>query len=377
MRKTIVAALLLAALLLTGCPGQSGTEDNTAGPPPRITIGHVGHDHQIALYVVALAPEMFKERGGIWLSEKKAKEVYDLMDGEDVVAELHLVKVGGGSAMPAAMERGEIDVGLGGIPAVMSFVDKGANFKILAPLNVDGDMLVVRPDFPADDWDAFIGAVRSAKKPVRIGYKAPVAVAKLVFAGALDAAGVPVSDTAPPEGGVELVNLQGGKNIVPALESGTVDGAVINEPFGSIAVDKGVGKIVSLLADLPPDGKWKSHPCCCVCATEATVSGHREVLKKLLAMMLTATDYIHEDPTGAAKLAAKWTKKSEAVESRSVPNIVYVMVPGESYRNGLATWHSIMVKLGTFSGRLKDLPFDQAFALGHDLTLIQEVSRDR
>jgi hypothetical protein len=109
--------------------------------------------------------------------------VYELVEGEKTVAELHLEKVGGGSNMPAAMERGEIQVGLGGIPAVIFYVDKGSPFRILTPLNVDGDMLLVRPEFPADDWDSFVSAVKASEKPVRIGYKAPVAVAKLVFVG--------------------------------------------------------------------------------------------------------------------------------------------------------------------------------------------------
>ncbi len=369
--ENLMVAMLVAAAFVIGC------SDPTSGTLPKITIGHVGHDHQIALYVAALSPDLTKEKCGIWLQEKKSREVYDLMDGEDAVAELHLIKVGGGSSMPAAMERGEIDVGLGGIPAVMFFIDKGADFKILSPLNVDGDMLLVRPDFPANDWGSFVKAVKESEKPIRIGYKAPVAVAKLVFVGALNASGIASSESAPPEGGVELVNLQGGKNIVPALESGIVDGAVINEPFGSISVAKGVGKIVSLLADLPPEGKWKSHPCCCVCATAKTISENRPELVKLLAMLAAATETINGNGETAAKLAAAWTKRSIEVESQSVPNIVYVMEPGESYRNGLATWHSMMEKIGKFSGRLKGVPFDQAFNIGHDLTLIEEALRDQ
>jgi len=369
MRTTSI--VLAGALLLAACGGES------EGEVPKLVIGHVGHDHQIALYVGALSPERMKERCGVWLREKKPREVYDLMDGETALAELQLVKVGGGSNMPAAMKRGEIDVGLGGIPAVMFFVDDGAPIRILSPLNVDGDMLLVRPDFPADDWESFVTAVKAAEKPVRIGYKAPVAVAKLVFMGALDASGVPHSEAEPPEGGVELVNLQGGKNIVPSLASGGVDGAVINEPFGSIAEVEGVGRIVSLLADLPPEGRWKNHPCCCVCATEDAIANHRPALKALLLMMRETTAFIREEPEEAAVLAARWTKKSEEVERRSVPNIVYLMDPGEGYREGLRVWHGMMDEIGKFDGRLEDKGWEEAFEMGHDLSLVQEVMEGR
>jgi NitT/TauT family transport system substrate-binding protein len=367
----IVRCAALAAALLAGC---GGNETGTApAGPPRLTVGHVGHDHQIALYVAALAPEKLRARGGIWMREKKAREVYDLMDGDTPIAELHLVKVGGGSQMPAAMERGEIDVGLGGIPAVIFYVDKGAPFRILAPLNVDGDMLLVRPDFPADDWDGFVAAVRASEAPVRIGYKAPVAVAKLVFEGALKASGVPCDVASPVAGGVHLIDLKGESNVVPTLESGGIDGAVINEPVGSLAVEKGVGKIVSLLADLPPEGRWRSHPCCCICATEKAIADHRAVLVQLLAMLRASTALILEDRAEAARLAAAWTKQPEAVERRSVPNIDYVMDPGEGYRKGLETWFGIMTEVGKFQGSLKGKSWDEAFALVHDLSLVEEA----
>ncbi|MEN8149402.1 MAG: ABC transporter substrate-binding protein [Planctomycetota bacterium] len=375
--------LAVIGLAFAGCTAEvepKKTPGQTPDAPaelPKLTIGHVGHDHQIALYVAALQPKLLKERGGVWLKEKKPREVYDLMDGDEAVAELHLTKVGGGSNMPAAMERGEIDVGLGGIPAVVFFVDKGAPFRVLSPLNVDGDMLLLRPDIPVDDWAGFVQYVKESKKPVKIGYKAPVAVAKLVFMGALDHEGIPHSEAAPPEGGVELVHLKGAKNTVPLLESGAVDGVVINEPFGSIAESKNVGKIVSLLGDLPPDGRWKNHPCCCVCATQATIDGHREVLKKLLAMMYNTTKFIQESPEAAGMLAAEWTKKPMAVELESVPNIVYLMEPGEAYRKGLETWFGIMNEVGKFKGAIKGRSFEEAFELCHDLTLINEVIEGR
>jgi sulfonate transport system substrate-binding protein len=377
-RQLYLLAVLLAAVVLTACGGDPADTngDSPDGPPPQITIGHVGHDHQIALFVAALEPGPIEKACGVALVEKKAKEVYDLVENGEVLAEIHMKKVGGGSKMPAAMMRGEIDVGLGGIPAVMFFIDKGAPVKILCPLNVDGDMLLMRPEIPVDDWAAFVKYVRESERPVKIGYKAPVAVAKLVFVGALDAEGIPHGE-AGVKGGVELVNCRGGGKIAPSLEKGMIDGAVINEPFGSISVHKKVGKVVSLLADLPPEGRWKNHPCCCICATEDAITNHRKALKALLKLVRATTKFIHENPADASRLAAAWTKNDLAVEQMSVPNIVYLTDAGEGYRAGLKTWLEMMTAIDQFEDRFKGKNWEEAFALGHDLTLMREVTEGR
>ncbi len=363
-----LVAVLMAMMVLFACGGEAPSST-------RITIGHVGHDHQIALFVAALRPDVVEEACGISLVEKKEREVYDLVEKGEVLAELHLTKVGGGSKMPAAMERGEIDVGLGGIPAVIFFVDKQAPFKILTPLNVDGDMLLLRPGLAAEDWAGFVELARSSDTPLKIGYKAPVAVAKLVLEGALDAEGIPHGE-AGVEGGVELVNLRGGGKIVPSLEKGTIDGAVINEPFGSIAVHKGVGKVISLLADLPPEGRWLYHPCCCVAATEEAIASKRRALVALVTLLHHTTTFIGENPEQASRLAAEWTRNDPEVEAMSVPNIVYTTDPGDAYRAGLKTWLESMHAAGQFEGALKDLGWQESFDLVHDLTLHEEALKN-
>jgi NitT/TauT family transport system substrate-binding protein len=368
--------ILTLCALAASCGKAPEGPAEPAAPLPQIRVGHVGHDHQIALYVSALNPGMTRDRCGVWLSEKKPREVYDLMDGDRPLAELHLMKVRGASNMPAAMEKGELDVGLGGIAAVVFFIDKGAPVRILTPLNVDGDMLVVRPDFPARDFDGFVKAVRASDGPVRIGYKGPVAVALLVFKGACDAIGLPYGEEAKA-GAIQLVNLREEEQTVPSLEKGLVDGVVINEPFGSMAVVKNVGRVVAPLADLPPEGRWKAHPCCVICASERAVAEHRAALVALLRMTGVATEWIRSDRGKAAELASAWTGADLAVERLSVPGIEYLHEANDVYRRGFAIWFDIMRGLGQFKGRLKDLDAGAAFAACHDLTLLEEASKPR
>ena len=294
------------------------------------------------------------------------------MKGEKALCKLLVKKVGGGSKMPSAMSEGQIDIGFGGIPAVIFSVDQGNKAKILCPLNVDGDMLIVAPDFPAKTWDEFVTAVKASTTPVKIGYKAPMAVAKLIFEKACEAVELPcVAAGNGQPGQIELVNLQGLKNTVPSLESKAIHGAVVNEPASSLAVNKGAARMVALLSDLPPDNMWLNHPCCCVCATEAAIEKHPEVMKGLVTLIKTATTWINANKVEAAKVASEWTKQDIAVEEMSVPNIVYMAKADDQYKTGLYRWFDMMDELDKFTGTLKGLSSDQIFEKVHDLSYVK------
>ncbi len=364
----IKGSALLLVLFLAACGRRGGEE------LPSLSVAHVGHDHQLALGVAALRPEVTERACRIRLREEKPREVYLMVKGGKPEARIFIRKVGGGSRMPAAMERGGIDLGLGGIAAEIFAIDRGDPFKVLCPLNVDGDFLLVRPGFPAKSWEEFVRAVRASPGPVKIGYKAPMAVAKLIFERACDAAGIPraASGLGRP-GGVELVNLQGASNTIPTLESGAVDGVVINEPVASNAVLRKAARIVCPLSALPPRGEWVSHPCCSLCATEKALSGKRALVKDFLRLVVAATDWMNAHKAEAARVAHEWTRVPLAVEERSVPGITYVCKAGPAYRKGLDRWFRIMGKLGKFKGRLAGLSPGKAFEKTHDLSLLEEV----
>jgi len=351
---SVVAALAAAALAITlaaGCKGRPA--DVSPGDAPKvIRVGHVGHDHQLALYLAALEGPRFKTDYGICLREIKPKEIYDLVEDGAVRARLQLIKVGGGSQMPAAMSRGEIDVGLGGVPAVASFADGGQPFKIIAPLQTDGDMLVMQKESPVTDWASFVAASKAAGKPMKIGYKAPVAVAKLVFERALVAEGISYGyDAADAQTRVILVNFGSEKSPIPLLETGAIDGYVMNQPGVAVAVDKGLAKVVADLRDLPPEGKWVDHPCCCVSATEAALAEHPDAIKALLKVLILSTELINADQELAIDCASRWTKYSRQVEQASVPTIHYVCEPTDSWLAGMKTWAEMAGEIQLFKGK--------------------------
>ncbi len=355
-------------------PAAPGTSKPAAGVP-LIKVGHVGHDHQIALFVAALDAPYFKKNYGVWLEERKLREVFDLMKGGRRLARIQIVKIGGGSRMPAAMERGDVQVGFGGIAAFMFFIDKGVPLRVISPLHTGGDMLVVRKDIDVSDWKGFLEYVRNSEKAVRIGYKAPVAVAKVIFERALAAEGIPCSSAGGEEkpGSVVLVNLQGGKNMVPSLEAGVVDGFVMNQPQVSQAKVRGIGRVVCNLSDLPPDSMWKSHPCCCVAANLDTIRDYPDALEALLELVVLATERINADKALAVELTSRWTRLPVEVERDSVPSIPYLAEFTPDYLKGLENWAKTMNELGLFKGALKGLSGDAMLKAVCDMSLLERA----
>jgi len=367
-----------SASVLVGL-GCDGGESSPAGPAarPTLKVGHVGHDHQLALYVAALEGERFKKDFALYLKEVKANEVYDLVDGARTLARLNFIKVGGGSRMPAAMSRGEIEVGLGGVVPVAKFADEGQPLKILCPLQTDGDMLVIQKDSPIKDWASFVAAAKSEARPLKVGYKAPVAVAKLVFERALAAEGIAYGyDAADAKARVILVNFGSEASPIPMMETRAIDGFVMNQPAVAVAVDKGLGKVVSELRDLPPKGKWVNHPCCCICATRPTLQAHRDAVKGLLKVILLATQLINTNQDLAIDCATRWTKYDLAVEKASVPTITYLAEPTDSWVTGMKTWAEMAGDVKLFTGKYANASPDAFVDDLLDLTLIREAARE-
>ncbi|MEO0098791.1 MAG: ABC transporter substrate-binding protein [candidate division WOR-3 bacterium] len=338
-----------------------------------LKVGHVGHDHHSALYVAALAGEEFKDLYGIWLKKVREKELYELYDGESLIAEIELYKSGGGSVMPTMMSQGHFDVGLGGIAAVIFFIDKGAPIKVISPLHAKGDMLVVKPELKINSWEDFVKWVKKQKQQVRIGYKDPVAVAKLIFERALKEEKITFTeDKSNTKAKVLLINMKGEENLVPGLKTGQIEGYISNNPWCALAEEKGVGHCVTPLEDLPP-GIFRDHPCCCIAATEKVIKEQGDVLSKFLELMAVATHYINTNRDKAITYVAKWIGTSEVVEKVSMATSAYSMEPNENFFNGIWRWQQEMTNLGNIKEHLKGKDFASFKELVFDFAPLEKA----
>ncbi|HDH57353.1 MAG TPA: hypothetical protein ENF16_01970 [Bacteroidetes bacterium] len=344
-----------------------------AGDPPVLKVGHVGHDHHTALYVAALNGDMFKKDYGLYLKEVRPKQLYQLYDGDELVCELELFKAGGGSKMPTAMDQGMFDVGFGGVAAVAFHVDKGRPMKIISPLHSKGDMLVVSADLAPNNWDEFVEFTKNRKEPLRVGFKAPKAIALLIFQAALDEVGVSYThDASKRDADILFINMKGAGHLNPGLQNDIIDAYVCNNPFCAIAEEKGMGRCIADLNDLPP-GLWKDHPCCMIAAMDDVIEKKRDLVVKFLELITIATDYMNENPDIAIQSASQWIGTSLEVEKKSIPTSSYLTDPNEVWMKGIHTWVKTMEDLGHIKGQLAGKTNEEINELLLDLSLINEA----
>jgi NitT/TauT family transport system substrate-binding protein len=338
----------LLALLLPAC--REGEK-----PLPVLRLGHAPHDHHAPLYVAALNPDYFRTNGGIYLQEKVFRQEYLLVDHDKPLAKVVIDASTGGNELIRKLAEGLFDMCFGGVPAMLSFIDQGSPIRIVAPVMAEGTGLVVRRDLPVADWPQFVSHVRQSGKPVKIGYKFAVSVQNLLFEQALRESGISfVEDGKDNAAQVRLVNLYGEKNIIPVLESGLVDGVVIMQPYLAMAEERGAGKVIALLRDLPPAGKWQGSPCCALAASDAFSAAHPEVARAMVTLMLRSIAFINLDPNKSAEEVARWLNISPAVEMRSIPTIRFEQEFSKDWERGIRFWTESMIKSGLLTGRVKE-----------------------
>ena len=365
--------LLIVAVFLSGCKRKEDVSEQSE--PVTIKLGHVGHDHHTALFVALDNASEYAKESKINVKVIDDRKLYELYDKDKKVADLEIVKVGGGSKMPTALAQNVIEVGFGGVAAVLASVDSGAPVKLISPLHYKGDMFVVRPDFKAKNWDEFVAMAKSTEKPLRIGYKNPVAVAKVIFEEALKHEGITFGgDLSQTDLQVHMVNVNGGSKLNISLGSGLIDGYAGNNPFPSIAVEKGIGKIICDLEELPP-GTFRNHPCCCIAANTNALKGKSEAIVDLLVLFLQANETINSDLKNTVASAVRWIGTSETVEQMSIPTSGYSMEASNQWHQTMNKWIEAMNGLSVFRGSLKGLEPEKVSPIAYDLSLLESARK--
>ena len=344
----VSGAMLAMLLFAVAC-------DTQDAPLPVIRVGHAPHDHHSPLYIAASNPEYFREQGGVWLRQLEFRKHYELIASGKPLARLVIDSSTGGKKLIRKLSEDQFDLSFGGVPAMLMFIDRGSAIKILLPVNREGAGLVLRQDLPIYDWAGFEAYLREHEAPLRIGYKIAVSVQNLIFEAALDASGISYSrelgdDTAD----INLVNLHGPKNLIPALEKGLIDGFVINQPFLAKARHQGVGKLVAELGELPPEGRWWGYPCCAVAAQEALINTRPEIVEALLGLLRRANRLIGEHPERSAAQIARWLGTPVEVEAESLPSMTFSADMDADWERGINVWVETMIARGDLKDRVRD-----------------------
>ena len=343
---------------------------------PLLRVGHCKHDHHSAVFVSALRGERMNELYGIYL-EPLGESYYALVENGQKVVEIEFVQSQGAINVPNNMVAGLFEIGFGGVIPFAASADKGSGVKIISPLHSRGDMLVVSIDNDAvNDWDSFIEWVNTSEEPLIIGFKSPKAVALLIFESALTEAGISWSMQGNPEpdSKILLFNAQGQPNLNPALQNGTVDAYVSNNPACALAEHNGIGKCVVELSDLPP-GDFRNHPCCAIAATETAIAEKSLEIAASLRLFAAATDYINNNPEDAAVVAAEWIGNPVEVEEISMATSRYSMEVSLDWLENMVVILDNMRNLGAFTGPLTEKDDEVNACFLYDFSLMPENLR--
>ncbi len=363
-----LSVIIAISAIIVGC-GEKNKNVST------LKIGHVGHDHHLSLFI---ALDMAEENPSkfcppnVNIKKIMDKSRYELHKNGKNIMNLNIVKVGGGSKMPTALSQGVIDIGYGGVAPVLAAIDNGSPIKIISPLHSKGDMFVLNPKSSANTWSDFVKIAKSAKKPIRIGYKNPVAVAKIIFENALTHEGISfASNSDDNKAKIILVNVKGGGKLNVSLGNEIIEGYVGNNPFPAIGAEKGLLKVICELENLPPQN-FKNHPCCCIAAVPKSLEGKTEVIKILMSINKKAIDLINCDLSKSAKIASRWIGSSEKAEKESIPTSGYSMNPSENWHKTMSVWNKAMNKLDLFKKELKGLSEEQMGQKAYDFQYLKE-----
>ena len=162
------------------------------------------------------------------------------------------------------------------------------------------------------------------------------------------------------------------------LATKQIDGYIAWQPFVEVAPVAGIGKVITYSGNLPPDDRWKNHPCCVLTARTDFMAGNPAFVDALGAATILGTQYINGHQAEAADITADWlagkgnftygniTVSSVDILERSFPTVKFVNDPDEQWMAGQLEFVYALRELGTINGKLKNTTDDQTRALLFD-----------
>jgi NitT/TauT family transport system substrate-binding protein len=227
-------------------------------------------------------------------------------------------------------------------------------------------------------------------KSMKIPAIALIAVALLLLiAGCTQPVGTPPTTTVPgTQAGTEVDVLYSGFGTMPTLmASKQIDAYIAWQPYVEVAPMAGFGKVLSYSGDLPPDSKWKNHPCCVFVTISSMEKENPELVNAMTALMMLSTDYIntHQEESGA--IVADWlagksnftygdiSVSSEQAMTRAIYTVNFTNAPTDTWQNGILQFMYAQRELGVLNGTLKTASDADAKAILFDTVPYQNAKQ--
>ena len=365
----ILAAMLLLMLTLGGCGADDAatasdasaqdTETGETAPKdiPKLRVGYIHNDHSSPIMVAAAKADEFSDFG-VYLNRVVDKELYQLMQDGEPVADFELIVTNSGSDAASLFASGQLDISFFSSTVVMNSRDRDIPVKVLGPIHTEGNNVVFTTDLELEGWDDFYTYVKGQPEPVKIGFLSPTSAATIILKGGLESNGITFTeDPADMSADVLLINLRAGSNFMPSVISGEVEGFVAPSPWPLVAEHEGVAKTVFDLRDMPPEGSWVDFPCCCLVTSDDALVNYGEVLAVFVELMNKTAAFCNEERDEAGAIISQWIGIPEAAAKRTTVN--YTTYPSEGWLRGNEILYGVLSESDHFEGNLKDKTFEE------------------
>lgn len=182
-------------------------------------------------------------------------------------------------------------------------------------------------------------------------------------------AGCTTTTTPPPatSGGTVILTYTKGTGPMPTLlGTNQIDGYIAWQPFVEVAPLARIGKVLVYSGDMPPEGRWKNHPCCVFTATSDAISGSPDMTNALIAALVLSTRYLGDHPDESAEIVADWlagkgnftygdiSVSSVEVLQRAFPTVKFVNEPTDAWKKSNLEFVYAQRELGVLTGSLKN-----------------------
>lgn len=285
-------------------------------PPERVKIWE-----QLNLIPVSAYHEVFEAyhksavgTDGDWRSVMQQMlpllQLKEELDAHNRGIRIELVKYGSWPELMDALSSGRVDAASVLVELGIQAYQKGAHLQLAALGHHDGNIIVGAKDIHS----------ASDLKGRKVAIPSPQSSHNILMREYLEKSGVDASSVTF----IELAPTE----MPYALQSGEVDAYCVAEPFGSQAVENGLGRILATSEQI-----WKDSLCCGLVWNTDWSETHETTARRFQKAYLKAGDDLNEE--SELKLSEQYLKGTEAVLKASLKWISYqnLTVTRETYRD--------------------------------------------
>ena len=217
------------------------------------------------------------------------------LETADGPVHVELVKYGSWPELMDALNTGKVDAASVLVELGVKAREQGVDVRAAALGHTEGNIIIVNKD---------INSVQDLKgKSFAIPHKQ--STQKILVDLMLEQAGLSEKD-------VQIVEMSP-PEMPSALSVGQIAGYSVAEPFGSLALEMGTGKVFE-----DPDHLWHDNICCALVFNGQFVDEHHDLAKAFTKAYLDAGKYLDEHPESQKEIALKYLKFKDPIIERSL-----------------------------------------------------------